>query len=352
MRMKLPMILALALAGVVAVSVASAAPGEVVHRSDKPYAVVARWKLGGAGGWDYLAADAAARRLYVSHSDRVIVLDLDSGARVGEIPHTDGVHGIALAPDLGRGFVSNGRADSVTVFDPKTLKTVSEIKVDARNPDAILYDPYTKRVFTFNGRSADATAIDAKTLKPIATIALDGKPEFAVSDGRGRVYVNIEDKSKLAAIDPVALEVVSEWPLADCEDPTGLALDADHRRLFSTCQNERMIVTDATDGRRVAAVPIGRGPDGAAFDTGSGLAFSSNGEGTLTVVHEDDPEHFSVVGSVPTQRSARTVTLDAKTHRLYLSAAELGAAPPATADRPHPRPTIVPDTFAVLVLGR
>jgi DNA-binding beta-propeller fold protein YncE len=317
----------------------------------KAYAVVERWKLGGPGGWDYLAADAVARRLYVSHSDRVVVLDLDNGRRVGEIAHTDGVHGIAIAPGLGRGFVSNGRADSVTAFDLETLHTLAEIRVDAHNPDAILYDPFTRRVFTFNGRSANATAIDATTLKPLGNIALDGKPEFAVSDARGRVYANIEDKSELTAIDPKALKVVASWPLADCTDPTGLALDPAHGRLFSACQNGRMVVTDASDGRRVAAIPIGQGPDGAAFDAATGLAFSSNGEGTLTIAHEDDPEHFSVVENVATQRSARTVTLDTKTHRLFLSAAQLGPPPPATPDRPHPRAAIVPDTFTILVVG-
>lgn len=344
MRSTFPAILALC----AMLGPAASAAVATARQQDRHYAVVQRWKIGGEGGWDYLAADAHARRLYVSHSDRVIVLDLDSGRRVGEIAHTQGVHGIALAPDLRRGFISDGRADRVTVFDPATLKTIASVDVDAHNPDAILYDPHTRRVFTFNGRSANATAIDARTLKVIGKIALDGKPEFAVSDGHGRVYVNIEDKGELSVLDPQALRVVATWPLADCEDPTGLALDAEHGRLFSVCQNGHMVVTDASDGRRVASLPIGRGPDGAAFDAATGLVFSSNGEGTLSVVHEDDAEHFRLVATVPTQRSARTVTLDAATHRLFLSAAEFGAA---SAAGPHRRPPIVPGSFSVLVVG-
>ena len=315
------------------------------------YSVTAHWNVGGAGGWDYLTADETARRLYVSRSDRVVVLDLDTGKPVGEIQHTDGVHGIALAADLKRGFVSNGRANSVTVFDTKTLATLQEVKIDAQNPDAIMYEPSTRRVFTFNGRSANATAIDAKTLSVLGTIGMSGKPEFAVADGRGRVYVNIEDKSELTVIDAKSLKVLSTWPLTSCERPTGLALDVAHHRLFSVCQNEKMVVTDANDGRQVATMPIGHGPDGAVFDASAHLVFSSNGDGTLTVVREDDPEHFSVVGNVVTRKSARTSALDGRSHRLFLAAAEFGEPPPATAEQPHPRPAMLPDTFTIVVVA-
>ena len=318
---------------------------------DSKYSVTARWKVGGPGGWDLLAVDEAARRLYLSRSDRVVVLDAVNGKVVGEIAHTDGVHGIAIAADLGHGYTSNGKANSVTVFDLKTLKTINEVKIDGQNPDVILYEQDTHRLYTFNGRSSNVSVLDAKTLAPIGTVALGGKPEFAVSDGHGRMYVNLEDKAELAVIDEKALKVTATWPLESCEEPTGLAFDSAHHRLFSVCQNKKMIVTDSSDGHRVASVAIGDGPDGAVFDDARGLVFSSNGEGTLTIVHEDDPEHFSVVDTVATQKSARTLTLDPKTHRLFLPAAEFGATPAATAEQPKPRPAMVPDTFSVLVVG-
>ena len=282
------------------------------------YRVVDRWEIGGVGGWDLLAADAAAARLYVSHSDRVVVLDTSNGKSAGEIANTLGVHGIALAPGLNRGYTSNGRADSVTVFDLKTLKTLAEIKVSGKNPDVILFDPATRHVFTFNGRSANASVIDTADNREIGTIALDGKPEFAVSDGKGRIYVNIEDKSELTTIDTNARKVVTSWPLADCEEPSGLAFDAAHQRLFSACGNAKMIVTDSTNGKQVASLAIGKNVDGAAFDAQRHLVFSSNGEGTLTVIHQDDADHYRVVDNLATQKSARTVALDAKTHRLFL----------------------------------
>ena len=318
---------------------------------DNVYSVSAHWKVGGPGGWDLLAVDDAARRLYLSRSDRVVVLDADTGKVVGEIAHTDGVHGIAIAPDLGRGYTSNGKSSSVTVFDLKTLKPISEVKIEGQNPDVILYDRGRHRLYTFNGRSENVSLLDAKTLAPAGTIALAGKPEFATSDGHGRMYVNIEDKAEVAVIDERALKVVATWKLDSCEEPTGLALDREHRRLFSVCQNGQMIVTDSSDGHRVAAVPIGKGPDGAVFDASRALVFSSNGEGTLTIVHEDDPEHFRVVSNLVTQKSARTLALDPKTHRLFLPAAEFGATPAATTEQPHPRPTMVPDTFTILVVG-
>jgi YVTN family beta-propeller protein len=308
--------------------------------------------IGGEGGWDYLTADAAAHRLYVSHATRVLVVDTARNAVVGEIPDTPGVHGIALAPELGRGFTSNGRAATVTVFDLKTLKVIATVKVTGENPDAIAYEPVSRRVFTFNGRSDSATAIDAATARVVGTLPLEGKPEFAVADGAGRMYVNIEDKSAIVAFDARTLKIEGRWPLAPCEEPTGLAMDRAHRRLFAGCHNELMAVVDADGGRVITTLPIGRGVDGAAFDPGTGLAFSSNGEGTLTVVREDAPEKFTLLGNVPTKRGARTLALDDATHRIYLSTAQFGPPPSPTAENPRARPPILPGTFEVLVLDR
>ena len=314
--------------------------------------VAQRWQLGGDGGWDYLAFDPAAKHLYISRSDRVIVLDVGNGKQIGEVDGLSGVHGIAIADGLHRGFISNGRANTVTVFDPATLKTEQTIAVKGENPDAILYDPFSKRVFTFNGHSHDASVIDATSGKLLGTIPLPGKPEFAVSDARGHVYDNIEDKGELVEIDPKAMKVTHTWELKNCEDPSGLAMDIAHRRLFSVCQNQNMAVTDADSGKSVASVPIGEGPDAAAFDPQRQLAFSSNGEsGTLTVVHEDDADHYSVITNVPTQKSARTMALQPGGD-LYLSAAQFGPRPKPSADNPHGRPPVLPGSFTILVVGK
>ncbi len=250
------------------------------------YHVIQTYKLGGDGGWDYLTFDKASNRLFISRSTHVIVMDADSGKVVGDIPDTPGVHGIALAPEFGRGFVSNGRDNSVTVFDLSNLKALSKIKV-GENPDAILYDPASKRVFTFNGKSHDVTAIDAAKGAVVGTIKVDGKPEFAASDEKGEIFVNIEDKSELMALDPNKLQVRARWPLAPCEEPSGLAIDRKNRRLFSGCGNKMMSVVDADSGKLVTTLPIGDGVDANAFDPETGLAFASCGEGVLTVVHED-----------------------------------------------------------------
>ncbi len=312
------------------------------------YHVVTSYKVGGEGGWDYLTVDAAARRLYISRGTHVIVLDSDSGKTVGDIADTPGVHGIAIAADLGRGFISNGREGTVSVFDLKTLATSSKIKV-GDNPDAILYDPATKRVFTFNGRSHDSTAIDATSGKVLGTIKLDGKPEFAASDAKGEIFVNIEDKSELTAIDPNTLEVKSKWPLAPCKEPSGLAIDRKNRRLFVGCDNKMMAVVDADSGKVLATPAIGEGVDATAFDDETGLAFASCGEdGVLTVVKEESPDKFSVAETVKTQDGARTLALDAKTHNVFVVTAKFGPPPPPTAANPHPWHTIVPDTFVVL----
>lgn len=328
---------------VVAAALAAAGPG---------YKVVNTYKVGGDGGWDYLTADSAARRLYISRATHVIVLDLDSGKTVGDIADTPGVHGIALAPELGRGFVSNGREGTVSIFDIKTLATSSKVKV-GDNPDAILYDPATQRVFTFNGRSQDSTAIDAAKGTVVGTIKLGGRPEFAASDGKGGVFVNIEDKSELVAIDPAKLEVKSKWPLAPCKEPSGLAMDRKNRRLFAGCDNKMMAVVNADTGKVLATPAIGEGVDATAFDDETGLAFASCGEdGVLTVVKEESPDKFSVAENVPTEKGARTLALDTKTHNVLVVTAKFGPPPPATADNPHPRRTILPDSFVVLVVGK
>jgi DNA-binding beta-propeller fold protein YncE len=333
-------ILSLSLA---AVAVAAAGPG---------YHVIKTYKVGGEGGWDYLTVDASTRRFYISRGTHVIVLDADSGKNVGDIPDTPGVHGIALAPELGKGFVSNGREGTVTVFDLSTLApSGSKIKV-GENPDAILYEPATKRVFTFNGRSQDSTAIEAASGKVLGTIKLDGKPEFAASDAKGQVFVNIEDKSELTVIDPNKLEVKTKWPLAPCTEPSGLALDRKNRRLFVGCDNKMMAVVDADSGKVLATPAIGEGVDATAYDDETGLAFASCGEGVLTVVREDSPQKFSVVENVKTEAGARTMALDTKTHNLFTVTAKFGPPPAATADNPHPRRTILPDTFEVLVLAK
>lgn len=308
--------------------------------------------IGGEGGWDYLTVDSAAHRLYVSHATRVHVVDTEKGTIVGEVPDTQGVHGIALAPELGRGFVSNGRANSVTVFDLKTLAVIATVKITGENPDAICFDPATRRVFTFNARSANATAIDATTNEVVGTLALPGKPEFAVSDGKGKMFVNIEDRSLIVAFDPRALAITAQWPIAPCEEPSGLALDSKHRRLFSVGGNNLMAVVDADSGKLVATVPIGSGVDGVAFDATAGLVFSSNGEGTMTVVHQDSPDSYTIVATVETKRGARTIAIDRETHRIYLPTAQYGPPPSPTAERPHPRPSVVPETFEILVVER
>lgn len=315
------------------------------------YHLVRKVILGGEGGWDYLTLDPSSRRLFISRGTHVMVVDADSGKIVGDIPETAGVHGVALAPEFGRGFTSNGRSNSVTIFELKTLKAIATVET-GQNPDAILYDAATKRVFTFNGRSGDATAIDAAKGSVAGTIALGGKPEFAVADGTGRVYVNIEDKSEVAALDSRALSLLSRWPLAPCEEPTGMAMDRAHQRLFIGCSNQKMAVVDTRSGRVVTTVPIGGGVDGNRFDAETGFVFSSNGDGTLTVAHEDSPDAYTVIENVATQRGARTMELDPKTHAVYLVTADFGPPPAPSPENPRPRPAVVPGSFTLLVYGR
>src|SRR5713226_6907537 len=316
------------------------------------YQLKQKFTIGGDGGWDYLTYDTAGKRLFISRATRVQVVDPEKGTVIAEIPDTLGVHGIALAQDLGKGFTSNGRENSVTVFDLKTLKETSKIKLDgAENPDAILYDPASKRVFTFNGRSKNATAIDAASGTVAGNIPLDGKPEFAAADGKGMVYVNIEDKSELTSIDARKAAVVKTWPLAPCQEPSGLTMDQKNRRLFAGCDNKLMAIVSADTGKVIATLPIGEGVDATAFDPETGLAFSSNGDGTLTVIHEDSPDKFSVVQNARTQKAARTMALNSDNHDVYLVTAEVEEAPPAEGQQ-RPRRTTKPGTFTLLVMSK
>jgi YVTN family beta-propeller protein len=314
------------------------------------YKVVKSIPVGGNGGWDYLTADSKNRRLYVSHGTEVDVLNLDTEALVGKIPNTNGVHGIAVADDLHRGFVSDGRDNQVTIFNLKTLAVISTVKAGT-NPDGILYDPFSQRVFAFNGRSNDMTAIDAATGKVVGTVPLGGKPEFPATDAQGNVYVNIEDKNEIVHFDPKTLTIKNRWPVAPCESPSGLAIDAKNQRLFPVCDNKMMAVIDAGSGKVITTVPIGEGPDAAGFDPEKKLVFSSNGEGILTVVSQDTPDTYTVAQNVKTQRGARTMALDLKTHKIYLADAEFGPAPAASADNPRPRPKILPGSFKLLVVS-
>ena len=310
------------------------------------YHVARTIAVGGDEGWDYVSVDSDARRVYVSHGSRVVVLDADSGAVTGVVSDTQGVHGIAFATDFGRGFTSNGRANTVTIFDLKTLSTLGTVKAGI-NPDAIVYDAGTKRIFTMNGRSHDATAIDAANGIALGTVPLGGKPEFAVSDGKGRIFVNIEDKSELVEFDPLKLAVLHRWPLAPCQEPSGLAMDRENRRLFAGCANKIMAVVDADTGKVIATPAIGEGVDANGFDPATGFAFASNGDGTLTVVHEDSLDKFTVVDNVPTKPSARTLGLDLKTHNIYLPAADFET--PAPGER---RGKMRSDSFVILTVTR
>ena len=317
------------------------------------YHIIKRYTLGGEGGWDYLNIDPDSKHLFLSRGDRVMVVDADSGKVLTEIKGTDGVHGIALAPELNRGFTSNGRSSSVTIFDLKSFAVLQQVKVTGQGPDAIVYDPASKHVFTFNGHSNNATAIDATNGSVVGTVDLGGRPEFAVSDGKGHIYNNVEDKSQVVEIDSNNLKVTNRWPLAPCEGPSGMAIDVEHRRLFSGCDNQMMAVMNADDGHVVATPAIGKGVDANAFDPDLGYAFSSNGQdGTLTIVHEDSPDKFTVVGNLPTQRGARTMALDTKTHRVYLVTARFGPRPAATPGNPRRWPPVLPNTFVLLVAGR
>lgn len=315
------------------------------------YLIVNKIPVEGIGGWDYLTMDESASRLYVSHGNDTNVIDVTTNKLVGTIPDTKGVHGITLAKDLNKGFISNGRDTSVTIIDLKTLKFIARVKVTGLNPDAILYDPFSHKVFTFNGRSSNSTVIDAITNKVIGTIALSGKPEFSVSNLEGKVFVNIEDKNSISVIDVNTLNVEHTWSIAPGESPSGLAIDLKSHRLFSVCDNKIMVVVNYDNGSVVATLKTGEGTDGVSFDPVLKRAYSANGEGTMTVVQEKDASTFTVLVNVPTQKGARTITVNTKTHKLYLPTAEYNKAPAATTQNPHPRASIKPGTFTILEVG-
>jgi DNA-binding beta-propeller fold protein YncE len=319
---------------------ASPAPGA------SGYKVVKTVPLGGEGGWDYVYVDSAARRVYISRGTHTVVMNADTYAVEGDIPDTQGVHGIAIASDLGRGFTSNGRTDNVTIFDLKTLKAIGTVKTDG-NPDAIAYDPASKRVFTFNGRGKNTTAINAADGTVAGTLALGGKPEFAAADGKGSIFVNNEDTSELIQIDSQKITETHRWPLAPCKSPSGLSMDTKNRRLFAVCDDKVSVVVNADTGKVVATPEIGNGPDAAAFDPELGDFFASCGEGVLTVIHEDSPDKYTVVENVPTKRSARTMGLDTKTHNIFMPAADFD--PPAPGER---RGKMKPDSFVIVVVSK
>jgi YVTN family beta-propeller protein len=337
-------VLVLAVIGVCAFSAKAFAPAQ--------YQLKQKFVIGGDGGWDYLAYDPSGNRLFISRATRVQVVDPAKGTVIAEIPNTNGVHGIALAHDLGKGYTSNGRDNTVTVFDLKTLKEITRIELTGgQNPDAIIYDPFSKHVFSFNGRSSNVSVIDATTDKLIGNTPLDGKPEFAATDGKGMIYVNIEDKNMVTQIQAKSANVLNKWPLTGCEEPSGLAIDEKHHRLFAGCHNKVMAIVNAETGKVVTTVPIGEGVDANAFDPGTELAFSSNGDGTLTVVHEDSPDKFTVVQNAQTQRGARTMALDTKNHEIFLVTAEFDEQPPAEGQT-RPRRTMKPGSFTLLVMEK
>jgi len=322
---------------------AQAAPGP------SGYHILKTVPIGGKGSWDYCVVDSAARRVYVSHGNHVVVLDADSGVVVGDIPNTLGVHGIALATDLNRGFITAGRANTIIIFDLKTFKTIDTVKARGLNPDAVYYDTGSKRVFAFNGGSANAVAINAADGKVAGMIAVGGKPEFAAGDDKGHVFVNVEDKSQLLEIDAQKLSVLHRWPLAGCKEPSGLAFDQKNRRLFSVCGNKKMMVVNADTGEVVATVTIGEDPDAAGFDPDTQLVFSSNGEsGDLTVIHQDSADKYTILENVPTRKYARTMAVDFSTHSIFLPFAEFEPVTP----KGEEEPPMKPNSFGVLLVGR
>jgi DNA-binding beta-propeller fold protein YncE len=331
----------IALAGVQSVANAQSAGASGYHLEKKV-------TLGGSGGWDYLEVDPATHRVFISRATHVVVYDPAQGKLVADIPDAQGVHGISIADEFNKGYTTNGRATNASMFDLTTLKVLGTVPTD-KDPDGTIYDPFSKRVFTFNGDANSSTAIDAATGKVAGTVALGGGPEFGATDGKGKIFVNLEDKSALVKFDAKTLKVENTWPLAPCESPSGLAIDAAHEILVVGCHNKLMAFVDGNTGKVIGTVPIGQGVDANRFDPATGYAFASCGDGTLTIAHEDSPTKFSPVEMIQTQRGARTMALDYATHTAYLVTADLGPAPAATAENPRPRPAILPDTFTLLI---
>ena len=309
------------------------------------FKVATRVKLGGEGFWDYLTYDKDGQRLFITRGDHVMVVDAKTLKVTYDILDLSAIHGVALAPELGRGFISNGGDNTVTVFDLKSLKKLDSVKVGER-PDAILYEPFTKHVFTFNARGHDTTVIDAATGKVVGSVPLGGKPEFPASDGMGKLYVNIEDKSQIAEVDVTKLKVLNTWSVAPCQEPSALAFDVEHHRLFAGCDNKMMAVVDSDSGKVVATVPIGEGVDAGRFNPKTQEIFMSCGEGVLTVIHEDSPDKYTVWQNVPTAKGARTMALDQDNDIAYLVTAQRESTPPA----PGQRPAMVPGSFELIVV--
>ncbi len=313
--------------------------------AQKPFHVEKRWMVGGEGGWDYLTVDSNAHRLYLAHSTKVDVVDLGTGKVVGAVTGLHGCHGVVISPDGKTGFVSDGGANAVVVFDPNTFATVGKIDT-GKNPDGIVLEPVTNTLWALNGGSSNATVIDIATRKAVGTVTLPGRPEFPEADGKGTLFINLEDKNSIARVDAKTQKVTATWPLAGCESPSGLAMDTAGSRLFSVCDGKKMAVTDARTGKQLALVAIGDGPDAAGYDAKNKLAFSSNGDGTLTVV-DAGKAGFPVVQTVTTQKGARTMAFDPSTDTIYLPTAQFGKQEPGAR-----RPPIVANTFTILVVGR
>jgi DNA-binding beta-propeller fold protein YncE len=305
--------------------------------------------IGGEGSWDYLSVDDANRHLFVSHFSRVEVIDLNTGKLAGAIPNTPGVHGIAIAPKQNRGFITCGNSNEVVVFDLKSLAVLSRVPTGGK-PDSILFDPASNRIFAMNGKDGSSTVIDAVNPSVLGTIQLGGKPEFTTADGKGVAFVNLEDKDAVVRLDTAKMQLTATWPVAPCKAPGSMAIDRKNNRLFIGCHNDLMVVVDAGTGKVIADAPVGHGVDAAAFDSQNGLVFESSGDGKVTVIHQDSADKYSVAGTVATAPGAKTMTIDPKTHSLYLSVADLGPAPAATKEVPNPKPSIIPGTFRVIKL--
>jgi YVTN family beta-propeller protein len=336
--------------GLVALGIFGFCSTQACH-ADEQYHFLKEIHVGGDGGWDYLSIDADARRLYVTHAAKVVVIDLDKETICGEITNTVGVHGFAIAPKLQRGFASNGREGTVSVVDLPTLQTIYKLNA-GENPDCILFEPEHKEVYAFNGRSHSVSVFDASSGKVAATIPLSGKPEFAVYDPKtGRIYDNIEDKNEVVVIDPAMHQVTATWPIAPGESASGMAIDAKRHRLFLGCNNNLMLMLNTKDGKVITTVPIGDGVDANAFDAKTKLAFSSCGDGTLTIAEEETADKLTVVQVLKTERGARTMALDPVTHKIYLATAEFEMPPTSDANAKPGRPKVIPGTFKILVYG-
>ncbi|WP_367768980.1 YncE family protein [Flavobacterium sp. WC2421] len=322
----------------------------IANCNSQTFKVSEKIKLPGNDGWDYLAVDDVNQHLFISHGSEVNVIDLKSNALITTIPDTKGVHGIAIANDLNKAFISNGKDNSVSIVNLTTFELIEKVAISGKNPDAILYDAFSKKVFTYNGKSNNATVLDAITNKEIKSIALGGKPEFSVTNTKGLIFVNIEDKNEIKTIDATKLAVKATWSIAPGDEPSGLAIDLESNRLFAVCGNKLMVVVNAINGKVVKTLPIGDGCDGVTFNPKNKLIFSSNGEGTITVVKEKSPAVFAVLQTVKTPKGARTITLNKTTNQLYLSTANFGEKPKPTAEIPNPRPSIIPNSFTILVV--